>query len=218
MATNSGPGALAELTASRVLPLVVLDDASTAQPVGEALSAGGIHIVELAFRTPEAVAALRAMASNPALCVGAGTVLDVEQVDRAVEAGARFVVTPGLSAPVVNRCRELDVPVFPGVATASEIIEAVGLGLDVLKFFPAEALGGLRMISALAGPFPDTRFIPTGGVTAESVPAYLAHPSVLAVGGSWMVPGDLVTTRQWGRLEDLARVTTAAVRDAEVSA
>ena len=202
---------------SRVLPLVVLDDAGTAQRVGETLVAGGIDVVEVAFRTPDATAALREMAANTDLCVGAGTVVTVDQVDVAVQAGASFVVTPGLSAAVVARCRELSIPVFPGAATATEVTAAVDLGIDVLKFFPSEALGGTRMISALAGPFPQMRFIPTGGITAENAAAYLAHPSVLAVGGSWMVPGDLVRGGEWARLTALARAA-AAVRSVGSSA
>lgn len=200
------------IAASRVLPLVVLDDARSARRVGETLSAGGINVAEVAFRTPGSIAALREIAADTDLCVGAGTVVTVDQVDLAVAAGAAFVVTPGLSAAVVGRCRELSVPVFPGAATATEVTAAIDLGIEVLKFFPAEALGGTRMISALAGPFPQMRFIPTGGVTAANAASYLAHPSVLAVGGSWMIPADLVRDGQWGRLTELAHDAAAAVR------
>jgi len=198
---------LAEL---RLLPVIVLPKADGARALGEALVDGGLPIAEVTFRTDAAEDAIRTMSSVDGLLVGAGTVTTPEQVDRASAAGARFVVSPGLSGAVVHRCAELDLPVTPGVATATDITAALDLGLDVVKFFPAEAMGGLATIRALAAPFPSVRFVPTGGITAESAPRYLAHPSVLAVGGSWMVPAALIAAGDWPAIRALAQRALAA--------
>lgn len=184
----------------RVIPVVVLDDPAKADDLGAAMVAGGLPIAEATFRSPQAVAVLARLATNPDLVVGAGTVITAAQVDQAQHAGARFVVSPGLSPAVVRRCQQLGMPVFPGVATPSEIIQAIDLGLDTVKFFPAEANGGLASIKALAAAFPQVRFIPTGGITAASAPGYLAHPSVAAVGGSWMVAPDLLAAGDWAEV------------------
>ncbi|WP_328473257.1 bifunctional 4-hydroxy-2-oxoglutarate aldolase/2-dehydro-3-deoxy-phosphogluconate aldolase [Actinoplanes sp. NBC_00393] len=181
----------------RVVPVVVLNDPGSAGDLGAALVAGGLPIAEATFRTPEAAQVLRRLARRADLVVGAGTVITARQVDLAHEAGARFVVSPGLSAEVVRRCQALDLPVIPGVSTATEIMAALDLGLDTVKFFPAEASGGLPTVKALSAAFPQVRFVPTGGVTAQSAPAYLAHPAVAAVGGSWMVAPDLLTAGKW---------------------
>ncbi|MDZ5662658.1 bifunctional 4-hydroxy-2-oxoglutarate aldolase/2-dehydro-3-deoxy-phosphogluconate aldolase [Nocardioides sp. S-58] len=181
----------------RIVPVVVLDDPARADALGAALVEGGLPVAEATFRTPGAAAVLRRLAENADLVVGAGTVLTDRQVDEALEAGARFVVSPGLSAAVVRRCQDAGVPVVPGVATPTEVMQALDLGLDTVKFFPAEANGGLPTIKALAAAFPQVRFMPTGGITAESAPAYLAHPAVAAVGGSWMVAGDLLAAGRW---------------------
>jgi 2-dehydro-3-deoxyphosphogluconate aldolase / (4S)-4-hydroxy-2-oxoglutarate aldolase len=197
------------LGAHRVVPVVVLDDAARADDLGAALVAGGLPVAEVTFRTPDAVAVLGRLAQCGDLVVGAGTVLTADQVDRAHEAGARFVVSPGLSAPVVRRCQELGLPVIPGVSTATEIMQALDLGLDTLKLFPAEACGGLGTVKALAAAFPQVRFVPTGGITAASAPVYLAHPAVAAVGGSWMVAPDLLTAAAW---DEVTARCAAAVR------
>lgn len=186
----------------RIVPVVVLDDPAKADALGAAMVEGGLPVAEATFRTPAAAAVLRRLAERDDLVVGAGTVLSERQVDQAVEAGARFVVSPGLSARVVRRCQTLGVPVVPGVATPSEVMHALDLGLDTVKFFPAEANGGLATIKALAAAFPQVRFMPTGGITPDSAPAYLAHPSVAAVGGSWMVAADLLGEGRW---EEVAR-------------
>ena len=193
----------------RIVPVVVLDDPAKADALGAALVQGGLPVAEATFRTPEAAAVLRRLAANDDLVVGAGTVLTDRQVDQAIEAGAKFVVSPGLSAAVVRRCQEAGVPVIPGVATPSEIMLALDLGLDTVKFFPAEANGGLATIKALAAAFPQVRFMPTGGITAESAPAYLAHPSVAAVGGSWMVAGDLLKAGHWDEVAARCVASTA---------
>jgi len=185
------------LRGHRVVPVVVLDDPDLADALGDALVSGGLPVAEATFRTPGAAAVLRRLAARDDLVVGAGTVLTAAQVDLAHEAGAGFVVSPGLSDGVVRRCQELGLPVVPGVSTASEIMRALDLGLDTVKFFPAEANGGLPAVKALAAAFPQVRFVPTGGITEASAPAYLAHGAVAAVGGSWMVAPDLLAAGQW---------------------
>ncbi|GAA5117359.1 bifunctional 4-hydroxy-2-oxoglutarate aldolase/2-dehydro-3-deoxy-phosphogluconate aldolase [Alloalcanivorax gelatiniphagus] len=193
----------------RIVPVVVLDDPDRADDLGAALVQGGLPVAEATFRTPEAAAVLRRLAANDDLVVGAGTVLTDRQVDQALEAGARFIVSPGLSAAVVRRCQAAGVPVVPGVATPTEVMQALDLGLDTVKFFPAEANGGLPTIKALAAAFPQVRFVPTGGITADTAPAYLAHPSVVAVGGSWMVAGDLLAAGRWDEVAARCAASTA---------
>jgi 2-dehydro-3-deoxyphosphogluconate aldolase / (4S)-4-hydroxy-2-oxoglutarate aldolase len=195
----------------RIIPVVVLDDAAAAAPLAEALLAGGLHTVEVTLRTPAAPAAIRALSAYGDLQVGAGTALTPAQVDAAVDAGARFVVTPGFGPTVVARCAALGVPVIPGVATATEIQMALDAGLEMVKFFPAEQLGGPAMIKALSAPFRSVRFIPTGGVNAGNLRAYLDLPSVVAVGGSWMVAPDLLAAGDWA---EVTRRTAAAVKEA----
>jgi 2-dehydro-3-deoxyphosphogluconate aldolase / (4S)-4-hydroxy-2-oxoglutarate aldolase len=197
--------------AARLLPVVVLEDASSAEPLAAALTAGGLRSVEVTFRTDAAAEAIRIMAENPELLVGAGTVLTPAQVDAAVEAGAKFVVSPGFSPAVVARCQEAGVPVYPGAATATEIQMALDAGLSIVKFFPAEQLGGAKMIKALAAPFRSVRFIPTGGVNTGNLPDYLALKAVFAVGGTWMVAPDLLKDRNWA---EVTRRTQAAVERA----
>lgn len=193
---------------SRLVPVIVIDDPSLARPLAEALVAGGLRCAEVTFRTPAAEAALAAMAADRRLLVGAGTVLRPKQVSRAVAAGARFIVSPGLSPGVVKHCQHIGVPVLPGVATATDIQAALESEVEVLKFFPAEPLGGLTMLKALAAPFPNVRFVPTGGITATQLPDYLANPSVFAVGGSWMVAPKLIQARAW---DEITRLTAEAV-------
>jgi 2-dehydro-3-deoxyphosphogluconate aldolase/(4S)-4-hydroxy-2-oxoglutarate aldolase len=202
------------LRGHRVVPVVVLEDPAYADDLGAALVAGGLPVAEATFRTPAAAAVLRRLAQRGDLVVGAGTVCTVQQVDLAHESGARFVVSPGLSADVVRRCQALDVPVLPGVSTASEIMAALDLGLDTVKFFPAEACGGLSTVKALYAAFPQVRFVPTGGVTAQSALTYLSHPAVAAVGGSWMVAPGLLAARQWDEVTARCSATVSAVGQA----
>lgn len=192
----------------RLLPVVVLGDPSAAEPLGAALLAGGLSIAEVTFRTPAAEESLRRMAADPSMTVGAGTVVRADQVDLAVAAGARFIVSPGLSAAVVRRANQLAIPVFPGVATPTEIIAALDLGLDTVKLFPAETIGGVAAVKALSAPFPTVRFIPTGGITSALLCDYLALRSVVAVGGSWMVAPALIAAGRW---DEITRLTAAAV-------
>ena len=196
------------IAVKRLLPVVVLRDAEAAAPLGEALQAGGLRCVEITYRTDAAEKAIRTLARDPRLLVGAGTVLSAEQVESAVTAGARFVVSPGFSPAVVRRCQQLGVPVIPGVATATEIQTAMESGVRVVKVFPAEQLGGAAMVKALSAPFPGLRFVPTGGITRERLPGYLAQPRVLAVGGTWMVTADLIERGDW---QQITRLTAEAV-------
>jgi 2-dehydro-3-deoxyphosphogluconate aldolase/(4S)-4-hydroxy-2-oxoglutarate aldolase len=192
------------LQRTRVLPVVVMDDAAVATGLGEALLEAELPVAEVTFRTAAAEAAIRTMAAIDGLVVGAGTVLTADQVDRAAEAGARFVVSPGFSQAVVTRCRELGVAVFPGVATATEMMSAIAAGVEVVKFFPAEAAGGTRALRALGAPFPGLRFIPTGGISATNAPSYLSMPAVMAVGGSWMVDRELLHNKDFATVTRLA--------------
>lgn len=198
-----------------VIPVVVLDDASSATRLAAALARGGIRCAEITLRTPAALEAIRAITGEIGATVdrefrvGAGTVLDVDQLDAAVDAGASFVVSPGLDRAVVERARERGVDVLPGVATASEVQHARRLGLSAVKFFPADKLGGLDTITALAAPFPDVAFVPSGGVSAANTGAYLGHPSVPCVSGSWMAARDLIDGGRFERIEELSREAAA---------
>ena len=192
------------LCARGVVPVIVAEDVDHVRPLASALKRGGLPVAEVTFRTEASIRALRALAADGDLLVGAGTVIRREQVDIARDAGARFVVSPGFSPRVVERCRELGMPVIPGVSTASEVIAALDHGCELLKFFPAEASGGAATIRALYGPFPQVRFIPTGGVSAANAPVYLRLPSVAAVGGSWMVAPTLLREGDFASVSRLA--------------
>lgn len=176
----------------RILPIVVIDSPADAEPLAEALLAGGTRQVEVTLRTPAALEAIRRMAAYEELVVGVGTAVTVEQVEQAVEAGARFVVSPGLIEPVVERSLALGLPPVPGIATATELSRATAFGLDLLKLFPAEQLGGVGLISAYAAVFPGIRFMPSGGTRPDNAPSYLRHPAVAAVGGSWLAPREAI--------------------------
>lgn len=206
-------GTEALLRRVRLVPLIVIEDATRAGALGHALAAGGLPIAEVAFRTPAARESLARMAGEcPDVLVGAGTVLSVEQVNDAQRAGARFIVAPGLNARVVMRCRELGLPVFPGVCTPTEVEAAMELGLTTLKFFPAEPMGGLRFLQAIAAPYRDVDFIPTGGITAENLPSYLAFSRVAACGGSWMAPTAWIASGAFDKVSAAAREAVALVQ------
>jgi 2-dehydro-3-deoxyphosphogluconate aldolase / (4S)-4-hydroxy-2-oxoglutarate aldolase len=198
----------AAIASARLVPVIVLDDAARASSVATALVAGGLPIAEVTLRTPAAEDAIRTIAKDSDMVLGAGTVTRPEQVARAMDAGARFIVTPGFSRGVVRACKDRGIPVFPGVATATEIQMALDEGLEIVKFFPAETAGGVAALKALSAPYSMMRFIPTGGVTAKNLPDYLALPSVLAVGGSWMVAPALIAA---GNLDQVRRLTAEAV-------
>ncbi|MBM3678587.1 MAG: bifunctional 4-hydroxy-2-oxoglutarate aldolase/2-dehydro-3-deoxy-phosphogluconate aldolase, partial [Actinobacteria bacterium] len=180
------------LRASRVVPVATIEDPSTAPVVVRALLAGGIACIEVTFRHPAAPAAIRAARTVDGVLVGAGTVLSVEQAELAFEAGADFAVAPGTNDSVLERCRSLGLPFFPGVATATEIERARSLGLSLVKVFPAAQLGGTGFLRAVSAVYPDVGLMPTGGVTVENLGEYLAVPAVVACGGSWLVRPELV--------------------------
>lgn len=198
---------LPALSAARLVPVVVLDDAADADALAGALVAGGLPVAEVTFRTTAAQDSIRAMAARGDILVGAGTVLTTDQVDQAVAAGARFVVSPGLSRAVVERCQEHGVLALPGAVTATEVMAALELGITTVKYFPARTSGGAAAIKALSAPFGDVRFVPTGGVgpknLAENLAEYLAIPAVAAVGGSWMVPLDRVKAGDFAGIQQL---------------
>ena len=189
-----------------IVPVVVLDDAKDAEPLAKALCEGGLPCAEVTFRTAAAEESIKIMTDKyPDMLVGAGTVLTTEQVDRAVNAGAKFIVSPGLNPKVVKYCIDKGVPVTPGTSNPSDVEQAIELGLDVVKFFPAEAAGGLNMIKSMAGPYVNMKFMPTGGINAKNLREYLDFPKILACGGSWMVKGDLVKAGEFDKIRDLTR-------------
>jgi 2-dehydro-3-deoxyphosphogluconate aldolase/(4S)-4-hydroxy-2-oxoglutarate aldolase len=196
-----------------VLPVIVADDPDCAVSLGEALVAGGLPLAEVTLRTPAALEVIRVLAQRTDIVVGAGTVLTADQVDAAVDAGATFVVSPGLSRAVVARCFDRGVLAIPGAVTATEVQAALELGLDTVKFFPAESAGGIAAISALAAPFVGMSFVPTGGVNPSNLESYLALPSVIAVGGSWMVPRDLMRSHDVAGLVGLISTAVAKVNE-----
>jgi 2-dehydro-3-deoxyphosphogluconate aldolase/(4S)-4-hydroxy-2-oxoglutarate aldolase len=198
------------LDVSPVIPVVVLDRAQDAVPLARALLAGGVAVVEVTLRTPSALDAVRAIAEEvPGILLGVGTVVGPEDVARAVDAGAQFLVSPGTTRTIVEAARSRGVPLLPGVATVSEALAALELGLHELKFFPAEQSGGAAFLDALRSPLPQLRFCPTGGVTPANAPDYLALSNVGCVGGSWLTPPDVIAAGAFGRVEDLARAATA---------
>ena len=199
---------LDQLSAARLVPVVVLDDAADADPLAAALVAGGLPVAEVTFRTAAAEESIRVMAARGDMLVGAGTVLTPAQVDVAVAAGASYIVSPGLSRAVVERCQEHGVLALPGAVTATEVQAALELGLTTVKFFPAGTSGGAPAIAALAAPFGGVRFVPTGGVGPKNLHEYLAIPAVAAVGGSWMVPRAAVKA---GDFAQITRLTAEAV-------
>jgi 2-dehydro-3-deoxyphosphogluconate aldolase/(4S)-4-hydroxy-2-oxoglutarate aldolase len=196
---------------ARLVPVVVIESVASVAPLADALSAGGLSCAEVTLRTPAALDALRAFADRSDMVVGAGSVRTAEQVDQAVDAGARFIVSPGLSDGVLGRCRDLNVPAMPGVATATEIMHALDAGLEMVKLFPAGLLGGPAGVRALAAPFPTLRFVPTGGISQSELAEYLRVPAVVAVGGSWMVAPSLL---EIGRFDEIRRLTREAVMTA----
>jgi len=199
-----------EMFSVRIVPVVVLQDALDAEPLGRALMAGGLPVAEVTFRTSAAAESIRAMSAIDGLVVGAGTVLTPAQVDQAVEAGASFIVSPGLRRDVVLAAQAAGLPVLPGAVTPSEIMAAQELGLDTVKFFPANVYGGAAAIKALSAPFVGMRFVPTGGVSASNISDYLSLGCVPAVGGSWMVPVDAIREGAFARVSELCRDAVAA--------
>lgn len=198
-----------------VVPLVQAEDPAIAVEISRALAAGGLTVAEVVFRTDQALECLRAVASDvPEMIAGAGTVLSVEQAKQAIDAGAKFVVSPGLDADVVATCQDAGIPIYPGVYTPSEIQRAYNLGLDVVKFFPASIAGGIKAIKAVAGVFRTMRFMPTGGVSADNLAEFLAVPSILACGGSWLTPADAIAAGDYQAITKLAEEAIEIARQA----
>jgi 2-dehydro-3-deoxyphosphogluconate aldolase/(4S)-4-hydroxy-2-oxoglutarate aldolase len=194
------------LDLSPVIPVVVVDDADHAVPLAEALLRGGVGVIELTLRTPAALAAIERIAAEvPQIVIGAGTVTAPEHAEQAAKAGAAFLVTPGSTDRVLNAAEDTGLPILPGAATVSEAMRLAERGLTALKFFPAEAAGGSDYLKSIGGPLPHLRFCPTGGITPESAPRYLALRNVGCVGGSWLAPEDALAAGDWGRIEALAR-------------
>lgn len=198
------------LDVSPVIPVVVLDDVSAAVPLARALLAGGVGIIELTLRTASALDAVRAIATEvPEILLGVGTCVSADDVARAVDAGAQFLVSPGTTRALVEAARDRDVPLLPGVATVSEALLALELGVHELKFFPAEQSGGAAFLGALRSPLPQLRFCPTGGISPTNAPDYLGLSNVGCVGGSWITPPDALANHEFARVEALARATVA---------
>lgn len=200
-----------------IVPVVVLNDVSEAEPVAKALCAGGLPVAEVTFRTDAAEESIRVMSEKfPEMLIGAGTVLSVEQVDRAVKAGAKFIVSPGFNPKVVKYCIDNNIPVCPGCNNPSVMEQALEMGLDVVKFFPAEQSGGIKAIKAMAAPYVNLKFMPTGGINAKNILDYLSFNKIIACGGSWMVSGDLVKNKEFDKIEELTREAVMTVHGFEL--
>jgi len=199
-----------QLAAYKVVPVITLHDAEDAVPLAEALCAGGLSCAEVTFRTAAAAAGIKAMTDAfPHMLVGAGTVLTVAQADAAVAAGAKFIVAPGLNPEIVRYCQQINVPMLPGVMTPSEVEQGLALGLTHLKFFPAQAAGGVGMLRALSAPYGAVKFMPTGGIDTGNINDYLSLPNVFACGGSWMVKDSLIKEGNFAEIQRLTKEATA---------
>lgn len=200
-----------------IVPVVVLNHVEDAEPVAKALCDGGLPVAEVTFRTDAAEESIRIMKEKfPNMLIGAGTVLTTDQVERAVNAGAEFIVSPGFNPNVVKYCQKKGVPVTPGVNNPTAIEAALELGLDVVKFFPAEASGGLKAIKAMAAPYVNLKFMPTGGIGIKNINEYLSFPKIIACGGSWMVSGDLVKNKEFDKITELTREAVMTVMGFEL--
>jgi 2-dehydro-3-deoxyphosphogluconate aldolase/(4S)-4-hydroxy-2-oxoglutarate aldolase len=202
---------LTQITNHRVVPAVVIDDSKSAAALGAAMVAGGLPIIEVTLRTPEALKALEILVHRGDMVVGAGTVTNLTQLDAARRAGAQFIVTPGLDDPIIRHCRQRDMLIIPGAVTPTEIMHAQNMGLPVVKFFPCHAYGGLTTIDALSGPFPSMAFLPTGGISLQNLGDFLAHKSIVACGGTWMAK------REWIQKGDWAAVTSACAETVKIA-
>lgn len=197
-----------------VVPVVVLNDAKDALPLAKALVEGGLACAEVTFRTDAAEESIRLMSeAYPDMLVGAGTVLTIDQVDRAVKAGAKFIVSPGFDPEIVDYCLEKEIPVFPGCITPSEVAQAVKRGLKVVKFFPAEQAGGIAMIKAMAAPYTMVKFMPTGGISTKNLADYLSCDKILCCGGSWMVKGDMIKAGEFDKICEMTKEAVAKVKE-----
>lgn len=197
----------------KIIPVVAIHEAGLADALAEALLEGGLPCAEITFRTQAAAEAIRRIAKRGDILVGAGTVLTIEQVKLAMDAGATFIVAPGFNPKVVGYCLKHNIPMTPGVATPTDIEAALDLGLTILKYFPAEAFGGLNTLKAISAPYTNVKFIPTGGINTLNVATYLAHPKVVACGGSWMVKSTFITSHQFDTITRLTREAVTLVQN-----
>jgi len=205
---------LKQIESFGVVPVVVLNDAKDAAPLAKALCEGGLPCAEVTFRTEAAEESIRIMATEfPEMVIGAGTVLTIDQVDRAVGAGAKFIVSPGFDPEIVDYCISKNIPVLPGCITPSEVAQAVKRGLEVVKFFPAEQFGGVATIKALAAPYTGVRFMPTGGISAKNLADYLGFKKIIACGGSWMVKGDMVAAGEFDKIKEMTAEAVQLVKN-----
>ena len=212
MTTSRGPAIAQLLTAARVIPVLTIERVEDAVPLARALVAGGVRTLEITLRTDAAVAAAKAIIADvPDAIVGIGTILTPDDLPEAVSLGARFGVSPGATPELLDAAAKSDLPFLPGVATASEVMQAQARGFNTLKFFPAEQSGGIAMLRALAGPFPQMRFCPTGGIGAANAAAWLAEPNVLAVGGSWLCPTADIKAGDWSAISARCAEATKAL-------
>ena len=208
MAVNPTPQSIDTLSLAEHGPVIVIQRLEDAVPLAQALVDGGVRVLEITLRTPVALQCMAAIArAVPQAIVGAGTVRSVADAQAARDAGCRFAVSPGYLSALGMACRDIELPLLPGVATASEVMQATADGYSFLKFFPAAAAGGIAMLKALAGPFPDVMFCPTGGISAQTASQYLALANVKVCGGSWLTPQDAVDAKDWARITQLARAT-----------
>jgi 2-dehydro-3-deoxyphosphogluconate aldolase/(4S)-4-hydroxy-2-oxoglutarate aldolase len=215
----SPAAAVERLRSIRIVPVITIDDPLDAVPLGRALAEGGLPCAEITFRTPRAGEALRRVAGEvPELFVGAGTVLSPEHAARAIDAGAQFIVAPGFGPRVVDYCLERGIPVYPGIATPTEIEAALEKGLRTLKLFPAEQMGGVGYLKAIAAPYVDVSFMPTGGINLGNVAQYLTVKRVVACGGSWMAPADWIAAKQFERIREAAAQAAEAAQGANAGA
>lgn len=202
------PGTLFEQ--GPVVPVIVIKDLADAVPMAKALLAGGIKVLEVTLRTPVALEAIRLLAQEvPDAIVGAGTVTNAAQLQQVIEAGAKFAISPGLTRELLQAGKDCAIPLIPGIASISELMEGTGLGYTHFKFFPAEAAGGVKTLKSIHGPFADVRFCPTGGINESNFKEYLALPNVKCVGGSWIVPDDAVNAKDWQRITQLCKAAVA---------
>lgn len=205
---------LEELGNYGIVPVVVLNRVEDAKPLAKALCDGGLKCAEVTFRTDAAEESIRIMSAEyPDMLVGAGTVLTIDQVDRAVAAGAKFIVSPGFDPEIVDYCISKDIPVVPGCITPSEVAQGVKRGLEVVKFFPAEQAGGLAMLKAMAAPYTTMKFMPTGGISAKNLAEYLSFKKIIACGGSWMVKADLVDAGDYEKITALTKEAVELVKE-----
>lgn len=197
------------LSLAPVIPVIILDDVSQARPLAEALVAGGLPILEVTLRTPNALKVMEEMGKVTGAIVGSGTVRNALHMKQSVDAGCRFMVSPGISPRILDAADDIGIPLLPGIGTPSEAMTAAERGYSFLKFFPAEALGGAPVLKAFASPLSDIKFCPTGGLDPVKAKTYLALPNVICVGGSWMMPADALASGDWKRIENLAREASA---------